>query len=134
MKLTINKKDYKLVWGLPALSQFCENVNHVNDLEAAFNLAFPTELGEVKPLEMHKARLELIYAAIQVGCELDRVENGLTMVELQHFIDNAAQEIVDEIFKDFLKSKYLGQSIEEYLYESVEEVNTAPKKKSRRAS
>lgn len=133
MRLRINEKEYRLVWGLPAISQFCENVGHENDLEKAFDIAFPSGATEYPVLKTLKARLELIYAAIQVGCELDRSELDLTMVELQNFIDNAEQDIVDTIFEDFFKSKYMGKAVEEYLFESVKEED-APKKKSRQAS
>lgn len=137
MKLKINEKEYRLVWGLPAISRFCENVNHADDLEKAFDLAFPSEGGKYPMLKTIKARYELIYAAIEVGCELDRVENDLTMLDLQHFIDNADQEVVDRIFEDFFKSKYLGKAVEDYLFESVtqeEAPSGKPEKKSRRAS
>jgi len=133
MKLTINEREYNLVWGLPAISQFCENVGHADDLEKAFDIAFPVNDSDYKILKTVKARLELIYAAIQVGCELAKEDCDLSILELQAFVDTADQGTLNNVFEDFFKSKYMGKSIEEYLFESVKEED-APKKKSRRAS
>jgi len=138
MKLTINEKDYNLVWGLPAISQFCENIGVPDDLDMAFTIAFPVEGSDIKPLRSSKARLELIYAAIQVGAELSKKDLDLSIIELQAFIDNADQKIVEDIFEDFFKSKFMGNSIQDFLFESVND-EEAPKeeksvKKSRRAS
>lgn len=138
MKLKINEKEYRLVWGLPAISRFCENVNLADDLEKAFDLAFPSGAVDYPIIKTIKARQELIYAAIQTGCELDRVEMDLSMVELQHWVDNAEQAEVELVFEDFFKSKYLGKAVEEYLFESVKQED-GPKegtsgKKSHQAS
>lgn len=133
MKLKINEREYSLVWGLPAISQFCENVGHADDLEQAFDIAFPANSADYPVLKTLKARLHLIYAAIQVGCELEKTDMDLSVVELQHFVDNADQGLIDNVFADFFKSKYMGKAVEEYLFESVKEEDT-PKKKSRRAS
>ncbi|MDR2274348.1 MAG: hypothetical protein LBF27_25800 [Sphingobacterium sp.] len=138
MKLTIKEKEYNLVWGLPAISQFCENLGHTDDLEKAFDIAFPINPSDYKILQTVKARLELVFAAVQVGCELENTQVDFTMMELQNFVDNADQKLIDSVFEDFFKSKYMGRSVEEYLFESVKEED-APKedktvKKSRRAS
>lgn len=134
MKLKINEAEYNLVWGLPAINQFCENLNMHDDIEEAFNTAFPPIGSTVKPLTMIKARIELIYAALQVGAELDGVDMDVTRLHLQHWIDNAEQSEAEEIFNDFFKSRYMGKSIEDYLFSSVDEVaEETPKKKSRRA-
>lgn len=132
MQLTINKKKYNLVWGLPAISQFCENVGHEDDLEKAFSIAFPSEGDNVPVLKSIKARIELIHAALQVGAELEKKDLDLSITDIQVFIDNAEQSVIDAVFEDFFKSKYMGKSVESYLF--VSEQEETPKKKSRQAS
>lgn len=135
MKLKINEKEYNLVWGLPAINQFCENLNMHDDMEGAFNVAFPVEGSDVKVLASIKARVELVYSALEVGAELDGVKLDLSRLQLQHWIDEAEQGEVSAIFDDFFKSRYMGKAIEEYLFQSVEEsAEEALIKKSQAAS
>ncbi|GEM_PF-2947666 len=138
MKLRINDRDYDLVWGLPAISQYCENVGHADDMEKAFDLVWPMNPSDYPVLKIVKAKLELIYSAIQIGCELNREECDLSRIELQSFIDNAEQGIIEDIFEDFFKSKYMGKAVQDYLFESIKEgenqKGAKTEKKSRRAS
>lgn len=133
MKLKINEVEYRLVWGLVAINKFCEAVGHTDDMEAAFNLAFPAVGSDVKILAQWNARKELVYAALQSGAELDRQDFDLTKNELQHYIDTADQGEADKIWEDFMDSQIHSTSIRNILFQSVEEED-APKKKSRQVS
>lgn len=127
MKITINEKEYELQWGMGALEIYCDNM--LCDIEG-LNLVLE------KNREQNRAVITLILAAIQNGLELQNPPQELDVNarQVQKFLDDAPETTFPAIMSDFMKSKYFGTTIEEYILmtlqndEGTEE--GAPKKKS----
>lgn len=104
-----------------------------DDLERALNVAFPTERDDIPVLKTIKARALLIYSALQAGAIINKAEFDLSIDDLHVFIDNCDQQIITDVYKDFMQSRYMGQSVEDYLFVS-ETTEDAPAKKSQQES
>lgn len=122
MNLKINDKEYGLSWGMGCFEIYCEKMDcSLND---GFDLAFNPHR------EQNKYFCNLVYAALQNKAELDGVELEVNYRQLQNAIDEAEDGLIREIEGDFLKSKYQGKAIADYLDLYFDESEGKFKKKS----
>jgi hypothetical protein len=129
MRLKINDKEWKLVWGLGALENLCNELGiGLQDVDMA--------ILNNETIVLNK----LTYCALQNGAEIDDLELDFNYKKFTQFIDNADESVGREIMNDFMKSKLLGKTMEERYQEIIERINASaseeikiPKKKVTRS-
>ena len=124
MQLNINDKNWKLVWGTGALENLCNQLNMtLNEVDVAIML------GDEKVVN------RLAYCALQNGAEIQDSEVDFTYKYFLAWLDEQEEGLGQEISNDFLKSKYLGKTMEDRYNEVIarltanETPGTAPSKK-----
>lgn len=121
MKLTINGRQYPLIWGMGCFELFCDAMScDLEDIDKALN---------PNPAQ-NKYLVNLILAAIKNGAEIESAYDpfDVTYKQVQRFLDDSPKTTLPEIMEDFKASKYLGQTIAEYLFDEVSEPEVDPKK------
>lgn len=124
MKLTINNKEYPLIWGMGCFELFCDAMScELEDIDKALN---PSP-------EQNKYLVNLILAAVKNGAEIESAYEpfSVSYKQLQRFLDESPKTTLAEIMEDFKASKYLGQTIAEYLYDEVAEPEEEALKKGK---
>lgn len=125
MTITINNKDYRLVWGMGAILIYCDKLEC--DLDG---LAMIEDIS--KPLQQLKAILTIAYAAIQNGCEIDNRPLDVSYNQFQEWLDKADQNTANKMMVDFGQSQIFGRTLSEHFQVKPEPTGSA-KKKSRSA-
>lgn len=127
MKITINEKEYGLVWGIAAIDRYCTMMDM--DIEPALDLVFKKGSGVKQTIALAKF----------VSCAVDSysIVNSLPVENIPYEkilveFDNQGPVFIQSIIQDFLASRLLGQSVSEFLGLVVEtpKGDGKPKKKS----
>src|ERR1700745_3901055 len=109
MKITINEKEYGLVWGIAAIDRYCTLVDL--DIEAAFNLLASKEPGFKQTIALAK----FVTCAVESYSIIHGLTDEVTYEKVLVEFDNQGQPLIDAIMDDFLKSKLMGKTISEFL-------------------
>jgi len=116
MKIKFGGKERGFQWGTGCIEKYCELMG--GDLET---LAELDSTGIVKI----KASVNLLLAAMVHHCELNDQSVDFTYSKVSNWLDEADQGTMDILMTDFLKSKFLGKTIEGYF--SITTENTGKK-------
>lgn len=127
MKLSINKKDYGLQWGMGAIRLFCDKM----DCEFEQGLEMILGGGTYTVLQRTKAVSTMVLCAIENYCRLNDETFDVTFFQIEDYRDNTSQEKFKLIMDDFTSSMILGNTISSYLGIVPEENKEVSKKKSR---
>lgn len=109
MQLNIKGKDWKLVWGTGAFEQAC------NELDMSFE-----ELNEALFTGNVSIGNRFAYCALQNGAEIEDKTLDFNYKTFLAWFDEQEEGIGMEISNDFLKSKYLGKTMEDRYNEVIE--------------
>lgn len=112
MQLEINGSKWQLCWGMGALEDLCDEMGiGLQDIDLAILS------NEVKMTN------KLTYAALKNGAELNDTSLDFSYKFFLNWLDNADQSTGNEITKDFMKSKLLGQTMQDRFNEIIERLN-----------
>lgn len=103
MQLTINGKVRKLVWGTGCFEDVCDRLG-VSLIDLDILLAE----NESKTLN------EITYSALRNGADIDDDVLDFNYKQFLAWLDEQEQGTGDAIMKDFLASKYLGKTMQDY--------------------
>lgn len=122
MKLSINKKEYPLQWGMGCYEIFCDA------LECGMD---GLDLVWMKNRNQNKYFCNLVFASLQCAAKISgNPELEFNYIELQAALDDMEPEVFTEIEKDWLLSKYQGRTMADYLGVEYDEETKGFKKKS----
>jgi len=127
MQLTINGKVRKLVWGTGCFEDVCDRLG-----VSLVDLDILMAENESKTLN------EITYSALRNGAEIDDDVFELNYKQFLAWLDQEEQGTGDLIMKDFLASKYLGKTMQDYYndliarFEASETENSGPAVKKKR--
>lgn len=121
MQLSIKGKDYRLVWGTGCFEDFCDRLG-VSLIDIDLMMAD----------NQNKTLNQLTYSALRNGADIDDVDFSVKYSVFTEWLDNEPQSVGTAIMEDYLASKYLGKTMQEYYNEIIarfeaEESATAPK-------
>jgi len=103
MQLTINGKVRKLVWGTGCFEDVCDRLG-----VSLVDLDILMAENETKTLN------EITYSALRNGADIDDEVLDFNYKYFLSWLDNEPQGTGDNIMKDFLASKYLGKTMQDY--------------------
>jgi hypothetical protein len=121
MKITINEKEYGLVWGLAAIDRYCTLVDM--EVEPAFDLVF-----KGSGIKQSVALAKFVSCAIESYSLLNHSDADVSYEQILSEFDTQGISLIQAILSDFLQSKLLGQTVSEFLGLVVEETNKVPGK------
>ena len=125
MKINFGGKDRGFQWGMGCIEKYCDLMG--GDLETLSAL-------DGKGILKIKASVNLLLSAMLNYSELNEEVIDFNYVKVSSWLDEADQDIMNTLMADFLKSKFLGKTIEDYFALSQIEEPANPlkvKKKSR---
>lgn len=125
MKITINEKEYGLVWGLSAIDRYCTMIGL--EVEPAFDLVFKGQ-----GIKQSVALAKFVSCAVESYSLLNHTDADVSYEQILAEFDTQGIKLIQAILSDFLQSKLLGQTVSEFLGLVVEETNKVagkPKKK-----
>lgn len=103
MQLTINGKVRKLVWGTGCFEDVCDRLG-VSLVDLDILLAE----NESKTLN------EITYSALRNGADIEDDVLDFNYKQFLAWLDEEAQGTGNAIMQDFLASKYLGKTMQDY--------------------
>lgn len=103
MQLTINGKVRKLVWGTGCFEDLCDRLG-----VSLVDLDILMAENESKTLN------EITYSSLRNGADIDDDVFELNYKQFLQWLDEQEQGTADAIMKDFLASKYLGKTMQDY--------------------
>lgn len=121
MKITINEKEYGLVWGLAAIDRYCTMIDM--EVEPAFDLVFKGQ-----GIKQSVALAKFVSCAVESYSLLNHTDADVSYEQILAEFDNQGIKLIQGILSDFLQSKLLGQTVSEFLGLVVEETNKVPGK------
>lgn len=131
MQLEIEGNKWKLVWGLGAFENLCNTLNiSLQDID----VAIVTNDTAV----VHR----LAYCALENGAEIEDKELDFNYKKFLAWLDEQSEETAKDIIDDFMKSKFLGKTVEARYQEIIDRLDAATaesgvtqpvKKKSKRS-
>jgi hypothetical protein len=121
MKITINEKEYGLVWGLAAIDRYCTMIGL--EVEPAFDLVFKGQ-----GIKQSVALAKFVSCAVESYSLLNHTDNDVSYEQILAEFDTQGIKLIQAILSDFLQSKLLGQTVSEFLGLVVEETNKVPGK------
>lgn len=121
MKITINEKEYGLVWGLAAIDRYCTMIGM--EVEPAFDLVFKGQ-----GIKQSVALAKFVSCAVESYSLLNHTDNDVSYEQILAEFDTQGIKLIQAILSNFLQSKLLGQTVSEFLGLIVEETNKVPGK------
>lgn len=103
MQLTINGKVRKLVWGTGCFEDVCDRLG-----------VSLVDLDILMAENQSKTLNEITYSALRNGAEIDDDVFDLNYKQFLAWLDQEDQGTGKEIMDDFLASKYLGKTMQDY--------------------
>lgn len=103
MQLTINGKVRKLVWGTGCFEDVCDRLG-----VSLVDLDILMAENESKTLN------EITYSALRNGADIDDDVLDFNYKQFLAWLDEQEQGTGDAVMKDFLASKYLGKTMQDY--------------------
>lgn len=114
MQLEIKGNKWQLSWGSGALESLCNDLGiSLQDIEYAVLDDDTTLLNK------------LTYAALTNGAEIMDISLDFNYKYFLAWLDEQPQEMGVEIMNDFMKSKYLGKTMEDRFNEIIERINAS---------
>lgn len=109
MNITINDKEYPLSWGLGAIEIYCDAMGCDID-----GLSMVEDTS--RPVVMQKALVTLVQAALKNAQEIEGKTLDLSYRQLQNYLSEVDQNVFKSILDDFVKSRYMGKTVGEYIF------------------
>ena len=112
MQLEINGSKWQLSWGMGALEDLCDELGlSLQDIEL--------ELMTNETRTINK----LTYCALKNGADLNDTSLDFSYKFFLNWLDNAPQSTGKEIMDEYMKSKLLGQTMQDRFNEIIERLN-----------
>jgi ABC-type maltose transport system permease subunit len=124
MKINFGGKDRGFQWGMGCIEKYCDFMG--GDLETLAEL-------DGKGIGKIKASVTLLLSAMINYAELNDEVIDYNYAKVASWLDEADQDTMNVLMADFIKSKFLGKTIQDYFELSQAEgpATSAVKKKSR---
>lgn len=119
MKINFGGKERGFQWGMGCLEKYCDLMDC--DVEGIALFTYDNR-------QQIKAASSLLLAGMLNYSELNDEAIDYSYAKVQSWLDEAPQETWDQIVADFIKSKYLGRTIEDYFSMSSDSDSSEKKK------
>ena len=114
LSLEIKEKSRKLIWGTGCFEDVCDRLGlTLSDLD-------------VLMVENERKFLnEITFSALRNGAEIEDDVFELNYKQFTHWLDEAPQETGKQIMEDYLASKFLGKTMQDYYDDIIARFNAA---------
>lgn len=114
LSLEIKDKSRKLIWGTGCFEDVCDRLGlTLSDLD-------------VLMVENERKFLnEITFSALRNGAEIEDDVFELNYKQFTHWLDEAPQETGQKIMEDYLASKFLGKTMQDYYDDIIARFNAA---------
>lgn len=117
MKINFGGKDRGFQWGIGCIRRYCELVG--GDIETMELLDSPDVLIKLD------ANVKLLLASMTTHCRLNDEVIDFDYDNVEAWLSEAPQKDMDLLMADFLASKFLGKSIQDYFSDSQPDEDNA---------
>jgi len=125
MKITINEKEYGIIWGIAAIDRYCTLMDM--EIEPAFDLLFK---DEEKGIKQTIALAKFVSCAIESYSVVHGISDEASYEKILVEFDNQGLPLIQAILTDFLNSRLMGQTVSEFLNLVTVVEEGSPKKKA----